>query len=637
MMDDDRELPEPDGVAAAEAEASADEHQLPALLRYLQTSRGFDFHGYKPNTLIRRIRKRMSGVGIDTFSAYQDYLEVHQEEFGALFTTILINVTSFFRDPPAWDALSTLALPTILASKEPEEQIRVWSAGCASGEEAYSLAMLFAERLGVEGFRSRVKIYATDVDEDALNSARHATYTQQQVSGVPADLLERYFERVNGMYVFRADLRRQVIFGAHDLINDAPISRVDLLLCRNTLMYFNAETQERVLSRFHFALNEGGFLLLGRAETIMAHGSTFMPVDLKRRLSRKVSNGQGRPRRSPPGVAHVLYPESVSAHFAAQQTSPVAQVVVSPTGDVVLVNERARGLFHLRESDVGRALRDLGLSRHPPEITGLIERARTERRPFSVTGVEWTEPGSDSRVFDVHVAPLTGGDDQFIGTAIAFTDVTAYRRLQRELEQAHQKLESAYEELHSSNEELQTTNEELETTNEELQSTVEELETTNEELQSTNEEMETMNEELHSTNEELQTINDELRQLGSQLTSANDFLFSVLGSLRQGVAVLDRELRVLAWSPRTEELWGVRPDEAVGQRFLALDIGLPVQHLAAALQRTLAEGASDQLVVEATNRRGKAIRCEVRVTPLTGVGRGVQGAIVLMEDVSEPG
>ncbi|HEU5040148.1 MAG TPA: CheR family methyltransferase [Gemmatimonadales bacterium] len=637
MSDDGTEPDETGLVLPPEPSPATEDPDWPGLLRYLQSARGFDFHGYKPNTLARRIRKRMSSVGVRTFAAYQDYLEVHQDEFAILFNTILINVTSFFRDPPAWDLLATVALPALVAAKAAEEQIRVWSAGCASGEEAYSLAMLLAEQLGAEAFRRRVKIYATDVDEEALSAARHAAYGQQQVGGVPADLLERYFERVNATYIFRPDLRRQVIFGGHDLISDAPISRVDLLVCRNTLMYFNAETQARVLSRFHFALNEGGFLLLGRAETIMAHTNAFTPVDLKRRLSRKISHGASRPRRSPvPSLADPLLSESAGMHFAAQQASPVAQFVIGSAGDVVLFNERGRALFNLAPSDIGRPLRELELSHRPMELRPLIERALAERRPFALKGVEWSDPGGEVRLFDVHVALLTGADGQVIGTAFAFTDVTAYRRLQRELEQAHGKLASAYEELQSSNEELQSTNEELETTNEELQSTVEELETTNEELQSTNEEMETMNEELQAANEELHSINDELRQRGDQLTSANAFLFAVLGSLRQGVVVVDRDLRILAWNPQAEELWGVRPEEAVGRHFLGLDIGLPVDRVRPALKAALGpEGGSHELLLDATNRRGKGIRCEVRVTPLVGPGQVVQGAILLMEEVND--
>lgn len=262
------------------------------LLGYLLNARGFDFHGYKPASLARRLRKRMEAVGVPGFAAYQDHLEVHPDEFAILFNVILINVTGFFRDPAAWEAVRTTALPQIVAAKVVDGTIRAWSAGCASGEEAYTIAMVLAEELGPDQFRERVKIYATDVDEDALNTARQAAYQERHVEGVPPELLTKYFEHLDGLYYVRKDLRRQVIFGRHDLINDAPISRIDLLTCRNTLMYLNAETQARVLARLHFALNDGGFLLLGRAETLMAHGQSFVPADRKRRLSRKSSRVQ---------------------------------------------------------------------------------------------------------------------------------------------------------------------------------------------------------------------------------------------------------------------------------------------------------------------------------------------------------
>jgi two-component system, chemotaxis family, CheB/CheR fusion protein len=603
-----------------------------ALLGYLQASRGFDFHGYKPASLARRVRKRMDTVGVDGFARYQDYLEVHPDEFANLFNTILINVTSFFRDPAAWDVVGQLALPHILSSKAPGESIRVWSAGCATGEEAYTLAMILSEEMGEGQFRERVKIYATDIDDDALNTARHAVFTDRQVEGVPPELLERYFEPGERVHTFRKELRRQVIFGRHDLISDAPISRIDLLTCRNTLMYLNAETQAKVLNRLHFALNHGGFLLLGRAETLMAHSHAFMSVDLKRRLSRKSSRGAARDRLVLPPADDGREPQpdiDTRMPLAALEASPVAQLLVDAAGQVSLINDRARALFELRGSEVGRPLRDLQISYRPVELRSLIERVENERRPISVREIEWHSAGNQARWLDLSLVPLADSTGTILGTLITFTDVTGQRQLQRELQRSHQELETAYEEL-------QSTNEELETTNEELQSTVEELETTNEELQSTNEELETMNEELQSTNEELQTMNDELRQRGEDLNSANAFLESVLAGMRGGVAVVDRELRLLAWNPQAEELWGIRGEEARGDHLLNLDIGLPVERLRPLLKTSLAgDGDSKVVTLEAVNRRGKSIQCEITCTPLRGANGEVHGAIVLMEEASD--
>jgi two-component system CheB/CheR fusion protein len=592
-----------------------DDADWASLLQYLQTARGFDFHGYKPASLARRIRKRMAAVNAPSFAAYQDYLEVHPNEFGTLFNTILINVTAFFRDPAAWDVIRSRAIPEILAAKAADEPIRAWSAGCATGEEAYSIAMLLAEELGPDAFRERVKIYATDVDDEALNAARHAAYSERAIEAVPPELVDKYFERLDGLFFFRKDLRRSVIFGRHDLINDAPISRIDLLTCRNTLMYLNSETQARVLARLHFALNDGGFLLLGRAETLMAHGHTFMPIDLKRRLSRKSLRPALRERSAPREEA--LAP-AVDGDFnlrlrsAAIELSPVAQLVVDAAGTVIVLNDRARLLFGLRVTDVGRPLRDLQLSYRPIELRSLIERVETERRPVVVKEIDSPAHPGEARWLDLHIAPVADANGGITGTVLTFTDVTAQRRLQRELEQSHQELETAYEELQSTNEEL---------------------ETTNEELQSTNEELETMNEELQSTNEELQTMNDELRIRGDELNSANAFLQSILASLQGGVAVVDRELRVLAWNQRAEDLWGVRESEVTGQHLLNLDIGLPLERLRNMLRTCInGELETGDVTLEAVNRRGKTIRCHVTCTPLRGLAEEMGGAILVMEE-----
>ena len=625
-VEDDSEQP---AVTDAPPESNP---EWSGLLGYLQAARGFDFHGYKSASLARRIRKRMDTIGVDSFGRYQDFLEVHPDEFANLFNTILINVTSFFRDPAAWEVVRTVAIPEIMAAKAPGEFIRVWSAGCASGEEAYTLAMILAEELGEEQFRSRVKIYATDIDEDALNTARYAVFPTRQIDGISPELLSKYFERGEQLYTFRKELRRQVIFGRHDLINDAPISRIDLLTCRNTLMYLNSETQARVLNRLHFALNQGGFLLLGRAETLMASGHGFVTVDLKRRLSRKPSYPSPRERMvslQPPEAQEADSGEDVAVSASALEASPVAQLLIDPSGTVAMVNQRARMLFDIRRDELHRPLRDLQVSYRPVELRSLIERADTERRPITVREVEWHPPGSEPRWLDVTVVPLTDERALASGTLISFTDVTSHRSLQRELERSHQELETAHEEL-------QSTNEELETTNEELQSTVEELETTNEELQSTNEELETMNEELQSTNEELQTMNDELRQRGADLNSANSFLESVLSSLKGGVAVVDRELRLLAWNTQAEELWGVRSDEARGSHLLNLDIGLPVEQLRPVLKSCFTDDGGEQVIsLDAINRRGRPIRCTVTCTPLNGGDGTVQGAIVHMEESSD--
>lgn len=262
----------------------ADAQHFEAILRCLQQTRAFAFTAYKRSTLTRRLIRRMQAVGASSFEQYFDHLQVHQEEFSALFNALLINVTSFFRDEDVWSYLETTAMPQILASRGANETFRVWTAGCASGQEAYSMAMLLGELMGDEAVRDRVKIYATDADEEALAEARAAVYAATEIQGLPPPLLDKYFDRDGARYVFKRDFRGSVIFGRHDLVLDAPISHIDFLLCRNTLMYFNSEAQSRILARFSFSLNPGAHVLLGRAEMLFSHADMFTPVDLKRRL-----------------------------------------------------------------------------------------------------------------------------------------------------------------------------------------------------------------------------------------------------------------------------------------------------------------------------------------------------------------
>jgi two-component system, chemotaxis family, CheB/CheR fusion protein len=600
------------------------------LLTYLRQSRGFDFTGYKRSTLMRRVYKRMQSLTIENFEEYLDYLEVDPEEFNYLFNTILINVTAFFRDSSAWEYLAEEILPNLIKNKKTSDQIRIWSAGCASGEEAYTLAMLMAEILGAEEFRQRVKIYATDVDEDALNQARQAIYSAKDVQAVSDDLRQKYFEIVGNRYVFRQDLRRSVIFGRHDLLQDAPISRLDLLVSRNTLMYFNSETQGRILARFHFALNDHGYLFLGKAEMLLMHSSLFTPIDLKNRIFSKVSSVNIRDRLLV--MANTVDHESssrLSRHLRLRDigfdTSPIAQVVIDINGTLVMVNEQARALFALSPKDLTRPFQDLELSYRPVELRSLIERAYTERRPIILTNIERYLPNTETQYLDVRITPLQETDTSFLGISISFHDVTRYIKLQDALQRSQQELETT-------NEELQSTNEELETTNEELQSTNEELETTNEELQSTNEELETMNEELQSTNEELQTINNELSQRTTELNRTNIFLISILRSLQTGIVVIDGSFNISIWNYMLEDLWGLRTDEVLGKSIFSLDIGLPLEQLRSPIRDSLSgKKQFQEMILDATNRRGKQIKCYLAITPLLGMD--IQGAVLMMADV----
>jgi two-component system, chemotaxis family, CheB/CheR fusion protein len=579
------------------------ERELEVLLDYLRRSRGFDFTGYKRTSLSRRIDKRMQEVGADSYLSYLDLLEVDPEEFTQLFNTILLNVTSFFRDPPACEYLGAEILPKLVTAKAEDEPIRIWSAGCASGEEAYTLAMVTAETLGPDALRERVKIYATDIDEEALTQARQARYTAKQIEGIPPELLDRYVERNGHSYVVSKDLRRSVIFGRHDLIQDAPISRIDLLVCRNTLMYLNSETQAQVLARFSFALREGGYLLLGKAEMLLAHSDLFTSTDLKRRVFQKVPGATLRERlmvltdaSERPAGNQRAREERIPG--AALDASPEAQIVVDAGGFLMLANARARTLFKLTADDLARPFQDLEISYRPLELRFKIQQVYLERRPSQVDEVEWPTPSGEIAHLEVQVVPLIDDHQALLGASVNFIDVTRSRRYKEELEHANQGLEDAYAEL-----------------------------------QSTNEELETMNEEMQATNEELQTINDELGQRTIELNQLNAFLESIWAGLDGAVTVLDPDLRVLVWNPGAEDLWGVRQEEVQGQHFLNLDIGLPIDQVLPALRAAMGgENGTQSTVIRATNRRGRSVVCRVTCSPLLDSDKTLRGVIMVVVD-----
>jgi two-component system CheB/CheR fusion protein len=612
--------------------AAAPDPAFEALLQFLKRARGFDFTGYKRASLERRFRRRMETVGCESFADYLDYLEVHPDEFQGLFDTLLINVTEFFRDPSAWAHLQEVTLPQLLAEKPAGEPIRAWSAGCATGQEAFTIAIVLAEILGLEAYRERVKIYATDIDEDALRFARLAAYSPRDMESVRAELRERYFEPTDHHCTLRQDMRRSVIFGRNNLIDDAPISRLDLLVCRNTLMYFNADTQGRILRHFHFALRPFGVLMLGKSEMMISHRDQFVPNELKHRIFRpapQTSNLQSRltaiaTERMEPADSE----QERRLREAALDIAPEPHVVVSASGLLTFANIAARVLLDIGDHQIGSPFADLRLASEPVDLRNSVAQAIRDRRSVAVGEVEFRPQRGEPRHLEITILPLTLSENVATGALIVFEDMSRLASLKGELENNRKDLEAAYEEL-------QSTIDELETTNEELQSANEELQTTNEELQSTNEELETMNEELRSTNEELETINDELRERTAELNRVNDFFESVLTSLGFAVTVLDGQQRVLVWNRGAEDLWGLRESEALEQHFLGLDIGLRTERLAPALRAVLTgASAEERSELEAVNRRGRTITCATTILRLGSLvsDGGVQGAVVLMKE-----
>jgi two-component system CheB/CheR fusion protein len=315
----------------------------------------------------------------------------------------------------------------------------------------------------------------------------------------------------------------------------------------------------------------------------------------------------------------------------AFNSSPDAQVIIDVNGILLAANNKARKLFSLTQKDMGIPIHDLEISYQPLPLRPLIDRVLAEVQPLMIPSVEMHHKNGDHTYLDVHTVPLEDDGNHVIGFNISYLDISHNKQLEEQLK-------NSTTELATTNEELQSTNEELETTNEELQSTVEELETTNEELQSSNEELETMNEELQSTNQELETINDELSLRTSELNVSKSFLETILGNLKVGVVVVDREFRILNWNTMAEDLWGLRSSEIMGISLLSLDIGLPVEKLKNPIRSVLEDRTDVQTIdVPAMNRRGKSFLCHVTCTPFTGGTTQRRGVVLMMEELLSEG
>ncbi|MGA7119645.1 MAG: CheR family methyltransferase [Polyangiaceae bacterium] len=595
--------------------------ELERLLEFLRRTRRFDFSGYKQASLMRRIEKRMRAVGLSSYAEFIDYLEVHPDEFPHLFNTILVNITSFFRDSAAWERVVQDVVPRLLDAKAPNEPIRVWSAGGASGEEAYSLAMVLAEALGRGPFLQRVQIFATDVDEEALAHARRGAYGTRTLAGVPPQLLAKYFAADGGgRYVFDPELRRVIAFGVHDLIRDAPIARIDLLACRNTLMYFDAETQTEVLRRLHFALSGGGVLFLGRAEMLLSHVAEFTPIDAKRRLFQKTAKSEvavttdEAAGRLPSQIAK----ESAEAETrrrlleSAFDASVNALALLDTRGLLIAANERARDLFAIGPNDLGRPLHDLDFARRPVELMPLVGRAFAEWRSTTVKDVLHASALGDAS-FELRVVPLRDAKSS-LGVLIGFLDVTAHRRLQAEVNALTSELETAFGAPAPKEIESQSG-----------------LQPGSAELESIQAELLSVSEQLQSTNQELKTMSDELRARADDLLGETAVLTSVFASLRAGLVVVDSDLVVKLCNRRAAVLCGLRSDEPVGKHLSKLALRLPFEVLRGAIRSCLSgESEYVESVVPLTTRGGRTIRCRIALTPLVQLDRPV-GAVMLID------
>lgn len=528
---------------------------LKDLLQELAEQRNFDFRGYKKTTLERRFRRRMFQLNLGTYADYSEYIRSHPDEATELLNTILINVTEFFRDPPAWEILRHEVLPPLLKRIKPGHSFRAWSAGCASGEEPYSIAILLAEYFGSRIQDYDIKIYATDIDEEALTAARRGEYSIDAVRKVRPEWREKYFQG-KGMMRVNREIRRLVIFGRSNLGPDAPISHVNLLVCRNVLIYFDSDLQKHILGRMHYALDPRGILFLGKSESQMTNSRLFQRLNAHWRIFQRITSSPVLEDSSESRQAEAeLSPSRASVqeldgihqrHRYLLDTLRVGVISLANDDTITQHNTAALALCALVPTSlVGRRLADTDLYIRLPDLAPHLQSTRVKNE--SSRFATHIKIGSEDKLIEVIVRPLLDEKGDRNGTLVFLEDQSVQEKLQITVEQ-----------LESTSEELQSANEELETTNEELQSTNEELETTNEELQSTNEELETTNEELQSLNEELETTNQELEERTKELDQVNSVYSQTLEKIRLPMMLVNNERRIEFWNSKALRLFGFK-------------------------------------------------------------------------------
>jgi len=536
----------------------------------------------------------------------------------------------------------------VLSERRPGEAIRVWCAGCATGEEAFSIAITLAEVLGPSFSNQEVKVFGTDADESAIVKARHASFTPEQMETVSPRILKDWFVEEGGGYTVRKEIRRAVVFGVNNLLTDAPISRLDLILCRNLFIYLDPDVQKRILTRFHYALRPNGILVLGKSELIPFAGRIFETVDLGRRIYRK----DGRPdstaarerlsglvRQEASDRAELAPLEQAGFggfHQDVLNSTRLPIVVTSQDGTVMLWNDAASALWGRSEAEtMGKKLATLNLVGLSGDL--LIEKTRSVRDGQSAlerAAGTIVRNGAPQLHLEVEVSPLVDAASERVGLVYVAHDVSAYRAMEVELRNANDERQSALEEMQTVNEEIQSSNEEMETTNEELQSANEELQTTNEELQSTNEELETTNEELQSTNAELDATNRELAHRTEEMNKLAFYQRTIIRSLSAAVVVIDSEGRITMWSLAAERLLGLAESEALGQVFWTLSVPAIPRQLSARMRKALAQNLANRTEeVRYELPTGGIGTATLVAVPIVDGGSGL-GAVIIFEDTT---
>ena len=655
----------------AAASVSSNENALKKIFVLLRSQTGHDFSGYKPSTINRRIERRMAVQQIETIDRYIKYLQQSPGEVDALFHDLLIGVTSFFRDTEAFQSLEGKVIPRLFADKLAGSVIRVWTPGCSTGEEAYSIAILLQEYMETMKLSHTVQIFATDIDSQAIATARNGIYPASIAADVSHERLTRFFTAETDSSVFRIhkSIRDMMVFSEQDIIKDPPFSRLDLISCRNLLIYMNGNLQKKLIPLFHYVLNPGGILFLGTSETIGEFIDLFATFDRKLKIYQRkevvktlqhAALGRYLPPRmaldaSPPqvpdkkaGTAGKPSLRELTEQTLMEQVAPTA-ILVNKRGDILYLHGRTGMYLELGPGETGinnilRMARE-GL-RHV--LTAALNKVSRSKEPVRHPGLRVKTNGDYTKV-NLTIRPVSADPAAKTETPLYLvileearlvdqppTGISAAIQPGKEAEtvggsQTDQYITALKQELRAKEEYLQSTTEELETSNEELKSSNEEMQSVNEELQSTNEELETSKEELQSVNEELATVNAELQTKVTDLSRANNDMNNLLAGTGIGTVFVDHRLHIMRFTPSVTRIINL----------ILSDIGRPVGHIASNLVNydNLVEDTQsvlDTLVakeLEVQTRTGPWYT--MRIQPYRTLDNVIEGAVITFVDITD--
>ncbi|MGE5575318.1 MAG: chemotaxis protein CheB [Ignavibacteria bacterium] len=638
-------------METAEPQEKGEEKDTQTIFALLEGTFGVNFAYYKQSTVNRRISRRMVLNKIEDLRKYVLYLRAHKEELQALFDDLLIGVTAFFREPAAFELLKEKIFPAILEKKQPNQAIRVWIPGCSTGEEVYSVAIALEEYLEEKDIVGRqIQIFGTDLNDKNIEKARHGLYLKSIEDKVPENLLKRFFISSNGNYQVIKPIRDMCIFAKHDLTRDPPFSNMNLIVCRNLLIYFDSKLQERIIPLLHYGLKTDGYLVLGESESVGKFTYLFEPLTKKGVAFKKKQAQPTYALQLEPSTPYVtrrslgkpekadsitLIERNVDKLLMAEYVP--ASVVLNDNLDVLVFRGKTDPYISIDAGTATLNVAKIVRKELRPALQTAIYRARKDGKEAKDT-VRF-EQGQETRIVNIQVKPLKIPKQEGTFFFVLFSEATKEivstqkegRAGKKELESAKdQQIKELSEDLNSTKLTLQTVIEQQEATNEELRSAMEEVQSSNEELMSTNEELESSKEELQSTNEELTTLNEELKNRNQNLTVLNDDLGNVMGSVDTAVIIVDNSFKIRRFTSQAQELLRLMPTD-VEHSILDIRLGIPIDELKKSLQKVI---SSPELIRQEIKTE-KGLWYQLRIRPYLTSERKVNGAILSFSDITE--